>query len=247
MSIHEPSDGVSDEVERQLQLAIAAAAVAARKAIVRREVALAEAQAQSAARADELRGQLERERALASSRIQPVFDRRWWESASVNEVGEMWQESQQWRESRAGGLTSVFDHAAERIEQETRERWQLDISDVMALAYVDDTAEQNHLQESTGAEDRRAIGQAQPSEAEVGETAGAAPFDERYDTPVRRERLKDRLAAAHIADDAIEARVLADTAQGCPVVDAVQPDLPVARSFAQSPARNSVRRRQRMR
>jgi hypothetical protein len=245
MSIHEPSDGVGEEVERQLQLALAAAALAARKAIARREAALAEAQAQSAARADELRRQLERERTLASARIQPVFDRSWWETASAVEVGEMWEESQQWRDSRAHGLASVFDDAAERIEQETRERWQLDIGDVMASA--DDAAEQDHVEGLTGAKERPAIRQAQASEAEVGETASGAPFGERYDTPVRRERLKDRLAAAHIADDAIEARVLADTAQSRPVADAVQPEPEVAHSPARSFARNTIRRRQRSR
>ena len=41
MSLHDSSDGISEEVERQLQLAISAAALAARKVIAERHAALA--------------------------------------------------------------------------------------------------------------------------------------------------------------------------------------------------------------
>ena len=68
MSIHDPSDGISEEVERQLQLAISAAALAARKVIATRQTALANARADSTARAAQLRAQLDRDRTLASAR-----------------------------------------------------------------------------------------------------------------------------------------------------------------------------------
>ena len=67
MAVHEPSDGMAEEVERQIQLAISAAALAARKLITSRQAALAAAAAQSETHAQQLRAQLERERALASS------------------------------------------------------------------------------------------------------------------------------------------------------------------------------------
>ena len=41
--MHEPSDGIAEEVERQLQLALAAAAIAARRAIAARQHAIEQA------------------------------------------------------------------------------------------------------------------------------------------------------------------------------------------------------------
>src|SRR5204863_10170972 len=107
----------------------------ARKAITHRQARLAEAQAHSAFRAAVLRAQLDRQRALASARIQPVFDSTWWENATPPQVGEMWQQTALWRH-RAGKSVDdpVFERAAERIEHETRSRWQLDVYDVAALA-----------------------------------------------------------------------------------------------------------------
>ena len=95
MSIDDSSDGISEEVERQLQLAISAAALAARKVIASRHAALAAAHAHSTAHADQLHAQLDRDRILASARLQPVFERAWWQHATPAEVGEMWQETQQ--------------------------------------------------------------------------------------------------------------------------------------------------------
>ena len=45
--MHEPSDGIAEEVERQLQLALAAAAIAARRAIAARQHAIEQAQRDS--------------------------------------------------------------------------------------------------------------------------------------------------------------------------------------------------------
>ena len=48
-------------------------------------------------------------------------------------------------ERGAAATPSVFDRAADRIEQETRERWQLDVHDVTALAYADNVIERDRL------------------------------------------------------------------------------------------------------
>ena len=116
MAVHEPSDGMAEEVERQVQLAISAAALAARKLISGRQAALAAAAAQGEAHAQQLRAQLERERALASSQIQPVFDDAWWDAAQPRDVGEVWELAEQWRDPDAlDGEATVFDRASERI------------------------------------------------------------------------------------------------------------------------------------
>jgi len=72
MATHEPTDDIALEVERQLQLAITAATLAARKAVAHRQASLNQARADSDARAVNLRAQLDRERILASARIQPA-------------------------------------------------------------------------------------------------------------------------------------------------------------------------------
>ena len=78
----------------------------------------------------------------------------------------------------------------------------------------------------------------------------AAPdpeLEERYDTPERRERLRARMEAAEVPDEAIQARLLADIAQGCPIADAVQQPPDLGRDSARPPARTSARRQQRTR
>jgi hypothetical protein len=103
MGVHEPSDGMAEEVERQIQLAISAAALAARRLINSRQAALAAAAAQSETRARQLRAQFERERSVASSHIQPVFDDAWWDAAQPRDVGEMWERAEQWAPFRRAG------------------------------------------------------------------------------------------------------------------------------------------------
>lgn len=230
MTIHD-SDGISEEVERQLQLAISAAALGARKVFASRHAALAAAYAHSNAHADQLCAQLDRDRVLASARLQPVFDRAWWQHATPAEVGEMWQETQQWRDFGDPATPAVFAHAADRIQQETRERWQLDIRDVTALAYADNVTEHDQLTPSPAASaDQQLTAEPAPISVNDSEPIAVPPdpaLDERYDTAERRERLRARMEAANVPDDAIQARLLADIAQGRPVADAVQqpPDL----------------------
>lgn len=212
MATHEPSDDMANEVERQLQLAIAAAALAARKAIAAQQTSLAQAHAQSETRAAALRAQLDRQRTLASSRIQAVFDRAWWENASPAQVGEMWQETAQWRQPHPDEPLTVFDHAAQRIQQETQDRWQLDVYEVAALAHADNIAEHDPI-EAAGAAN------AASQDTSVDSSLASA---ETYDTRARRERLQERMIGARVPDDAIEARLLADAAQAYPVTEAVQ-------------------------
>lgn len=236
MGVHEPADGMAEEVERQVQLAISAAALGARKVITSRQAALAAAAAQSETRAQQLRAQIERERALASSRIQPVFDDAWWDAAQPRDVGEMWERAQQWRRPDApDGEVTVFDRASERIEQETRDRWRLDAGAVAALAYADSVAEH----------DRLAVAAQRPAEDRVDAAAPAA--DERYDSRERRDRLQARLSTADVPREAVHAQVLTDTAQARPAAEAVQPEREQIRQPTRPRARTAVRARHRTR
>ena len=229
MGVHEPADGMAEEVERQVQLAISAAAQGARKVITSRQAALVAAAAQSETRAQQLRAQLERERALASSRIQPVFEDAWWDAAEPRDVGEMWERAQQWRRPDAPDAeATVFDSASERIEQETRDRWRLDAGAVAALAYADNVAEH----------DRRAVAAQRPAEDRVDAVPAA---DERYDSRKRRDRLQARLGSADVPREAVDAQVLSDTAQARPAAEAVQPEREQIRQPTRPRARTAVR------
>ena len=236
MGVHEPADGMAEEVERQVQLAISAAALGARKLITSRQAALAAAAAQSETHAQQLRAQLERERALASSRIQPVFDDAWWDAAQPRDVGEVWERAQQWRDPDAPDAeATVFDRACERIEQETQDRWRLDAGAVAALAYADNVAEH----------DRLAVAAQPPAEDRVDAAAPAA--DERYDSRERRDRLQARLSSADVPREAVDAQVLSDTAQARPAAEAVQPEREQIRQPTRPRARTAVRARRRTR
>ena len=96
--MHEPSDGIAEEVERQLQLALAAAAIAARRAIAARGQALEQARRDSDQAARAAQARIDAERLLATERLRPVFDDAWWETAGPHEIADMWGEANSWRD-----------------------------------------------------------------------------------------------------------------------------------------------------
>ena len=148
--MHEPSDGIAEEVERQLQLALAAAAIAARRAIATRQHQVEQAQRDSAQNAQAVKAQIDAERQLAAAHLQPVFDPGWWETATPQDVADMWQEANSWRDpDRDVATPTIFDHAAGRIRQEVRDRTGLDPTQVLALAAVQ---ELEHEHQATNAE-----------------------------------------------------------------------------------------------
>ena len=135
--MQEPSDGIAEEVERQLQLALAAAAVAARRAIATRQQAIEQAQRDGAERARALKAQIDAERQLAAAHLQPVFEPGWWETATPRDVADMWQETSSWRDAdRDVATPTIFDHAAGRIRQEVSDRTGLDPTQVLVLPPV---------------------------------------------------------------------------------------------------------------
>jgi len=204
--MHEPSDGIAEEVERQLQLALAAATIAARRASDARQHAIEEAQRDSAQSAHAVRAQIEAERRLAAAHVEPVFDPGWWETAEPAHIADMWQHATSWREPDAPVSTpTIFDHAAGRIGQEVRDRTGLDITQVLALAAVQEL-EREH---------QATIGERDPARqpADLEATRHDSPTPRAFDDPQRREQLRERLAAAGVPEQAIDARTLADIGQ----------------------------------
>ena len=144
--MQEPSDGIAEEVERQLQLALAAAAVVARRAIAARQHAIEQAQRDSAQHAQALKAQIDAERQLAAAHLQPVFDPGWWETAAPRDIADMWQQASSWRDANRDPATpTIFDHAADRIHQEVSDRTGLDATPVLALVAVQDLEHEHQV------------------------------------------------------------------------------------------------------
>jgi hypothetical protein len=228
--MHEPSDGIAEEVERQLQLALAAATIAARRAIVARQHAIEQAQRDSAQNAQAVKIQIDAERQLAAAHLQPMFDPGWWETAGPQEVADMWQEADSWRDpDRDVATPTIFDHAAGRIRQEVRDRSGLDPTQVMTIAAVQ---ELEHEHQAT-------IGERDPvrQPADLAAVERDLPTPRGFDDPQRREQLRTRLAAAGVPEPAIDARTLADLGQAREAAEAAH--IPAAASTG---PRSAVRR-----
>ena len=200
--MHEPSDGIAEELERQLQLTLATAAIAARRAIAAREHTIQQAQRDSEQAAQAAQTRIDAERLLAAERLRPVFDSTWWETADPQEIADLWQEANSWRDpNRDVATPTIFDHAAHRIHEEVRDRSGLDPTQIAALAAVHEL-EHEHQATLEHAADK------QPDAA-----AAAQDAPHRFDDPQRREQLRARLAATGIPEAAIDARTLADLGQ----------------------------------
>jgi hypothetical protein len=208
--MHEPSDGIAEEVERQLQLALATAAIAARRAVTARQYAIEQAQRESQHAAQAVKARLDDERMLAAARLQPVFNPGWWETARPQDVADMWQAANSWpNPDRPAASPTIFDQATGRIRQEVRDRAGLDPTQVLALAAVQEL-ERETLTQPGG--DRTA--------AETPAPDLTTPHG--FDDPQRRERLRTRLVAAGVPEAAIQARTLADVGQAHEAVEAAR-------------------------
>ncbi len=96
--MHEPSDGIAEEVERQLQLALAAAAIAARRAIAARASRSSRPDATANRPPGPRKPGSTQSGVLATERLRPVFDDAWWRRAGPREIADMWQEANSWRD-----------------------------------------------------------------------------------------------------------------------------------------------------
>jgi hypothetical protein len=227
--MQEPSDGIAEELERQLQLALAAAAIAARRAIAARDQAIQQSGRESEQAARAAQARIDAERLLATERLRPVFDDAWWETAGAREIADMWQEASSWRDLGQDTAT-IFDHAVDRIGQEVRNRGGLDPSQVLALAAVQELEREHQATLATGV--------SEPAElAAAGRDARASRG---FDDPQRREQLRQRLAAAGVPEPAIDARTLADLGQAREAAEAAQP--PVETGAATAPAAHRTAR-----
>ena len=199
--MHESSDGIAEELERQLQLTLAAGAIAARNALATRQHTLERAKRNSEQASRAAQARIDAERTLAAERLRAVLDDAWWEAASPQQIADMWQQANSWRDAQEGATPTLFDRAAFRIREEVSERSGLDLTQIFALAELQQL---EHDYQATR----------EHAPAERREDAFAAKDAPRaFDDPRRREQLRARLAAADLPETAVDARTLADLGQ----------------------------------
>ena len=150
------------------------------------------------------------------------------------DVADMWREANSWRDpDRDVPTPTIFDHAADKIRQEVRDRSGLDPTQVLALAAVQ---ELEHEHQATLANQPVR----QPADVEATERDFTTPRG--FDDPQRREQLRTRLVAAGVPEPAIEARTLADLGQAREAAEAAH--TPVAAASEPRPAAARSARRE---
>ena len=213
--MHEPSDGIAEEVERQLQLTLAAAAIAARRAIAARQHAIEQARRDSEQAARAAQARIDAERLLATERLRPVF-----EPGLVGDrppAGDRrhvagGQHLARPRPARRRDADDLRPRRATGSARRSSDRSGLDPTQIVTLAAVQE------LEHEHQADARRAADASRPSSRPTGKRLRAAGFDD----PQRREQLRARLADAGVPEPAIEARTLADLGQAREAAEAAR-------------------------
>lgn len=123
----EDNDGIADALDGQLRIALTVAAqMGARLARLREELARTR-QAQTEQQNRELQVRFDAERAAARAELAPIYERSWWDAASVEQIADVHETATAWH-----GIDPEVDGAGERIAQEVRKRYGLDVRNLDA-------------------------------------------------------------------------------------------------------------------
>lgn len=123
----EDNDGIADALDGQLRIALTVAAqLGARAARIREELARTR-QAQTEQQNRELQARFHAERAAARAELAPVYNSSWWDSASVEQIAGVQETATAWH-----GIDPQADRAGERIGQEVRDRYGVDVHNLEA-------------------------------------------------------------------------------------------------------------------
>lgn len=123
----EDNDGIADALDGQLRIALTVAAqMGARLARLREELSRSR-QAQTEQQNHELQVRFDAERAAARAELAPVYERSWWDAASVEQIANVHETATAWH-----GIDPEADRAGERIAQEVQERYGLDVRNLDA-------------------------------------------------------------------------------------------------------------------
>lgn len=238
-------DGLEESFEGHLQLAVTLAGRAGQAAgqVIAHRARVAEAARDAEGR--RLTDRLEVERAAARSSVVGVEGERWWARATPEKIAQVWQTTQAWRDLDPD-LARVGDEVVEQVQA----RYGIDLRDarpdldVLRQALAEQSADQERAasqRRAAGRDDVEAVvllAEAEAAESE-GDPDGAVAAEQgseaAYDSVERREALAARLEGG-VEPDAVQARVLADTAQAKPPSAALEA---VAGSLKKAPGRAS--------
>jgi hypothetical protein len=131
------------------------------------------------------------------------------------------------RAQLAGDDHSLDPGAEQRLQQLQEQAVELtEIRDLIAEDLADRRQQEpQHGQDASDRQERRELVDAElragTAAAGIPPAVAAVDAAAAYDTHERRERLRERLQNARIPDQAVEARVVADSGQGLPAAEAV--------------------------
>lgn len=122
----EDSDGIQEAIEGQLRVVMTAAAHIGERLARAREEALRRAQARSEQEARELGSRFEAERRTARAELSTVHRAQWWEGATSEQVGHLYEVARAWAREDPEAA-----RAEERIRQEVRARYGVDVDELV--------------------------------------------------------------------------------------------------------------------
>ena len=236
-------DGIIEELQRAARVALTAAARVGTALARVQQDQLRRAAQQSQTRQRELAGQIAQAQTQARGHYQLVEDPQWWNHATVDQVGEVYQDAVTY-----SGTDDRAAHARERIETEVSVRYGVD------LTHIDPNQAGPRLQEASEklstnpdrdpAAAARDLGLAEAADRGAGSTTDAPPVaagplvepavsatatgnapEARapgWDTRERRARTEAGLRQAGVPEQQIQARMLADVAQARPPAEAAK-------------------------
>ena len=223
-------DGVDEAFEGALRVGLTVAGRVGEQVARAREQAARNTQVTSEQEARELQARFDAERSAARAQLAPVQREEWWTRAQPGDVATAWETARTWQD---------FDpdarRTADRIRDEVRSRYGVDVNEPRAepaalAAAIEarenaerDAARQRDESRRDDVEAGLLMSEADRADREHDPaTAATAEQDSRevYDSAERRLAMAASLEG--VADtETVEARVLADTNQARPAVDAV--------------------------
>lgn len=236
-------DGIEEAFETQLRLAVTSAARVGEAIARMRQHAKVRAAAESEARAGALASRLEAQRAVARASYSGAYDSSWWDSANAEQIAAVYQTAVAWRsvDPEAARVEALMvDEVKRRYDVDVRGLGTVDLGPELAAA-ADRLGRQGDLDGVEAAvllaaadrADQAAVGAAgaeveapTPVEArEAGLEVTAADHDRQealdgaevaWDSAERRAATAAALTGAVDNPQAVEAKMIADTAQAEP-------------------------------
>lgn len=121
------ADGVTEQAEGNLRMALMTAAQLARTASNARRGRLEQATRRDLDEARQLQARIDADRTTARAELAPVHEASWWDQAEVGQVARVYETAVTWREEDEAARA-----AESRIRQELRDRYGVEVNESSA-------------------------------------------------------------------------------------------------------------------